>query len=190
MNWTPNPIFYACIAKDTTILAEFNSKDEHLSDLAKKCIEKTPAFHSVFSHTVHGKTYMFFIHDPFVYFGIFDESLEKHNCLLFLKSVKDEFTSMVGKMSPRFSSHCFQGEFSSVFHRLVASSSELDAVNCQREKPDVLSDDDVSSGSMLPRVRYDWNKQVMVVLSLDFMVCVGLFVTWLWVCNGFQCIAN
>ncbi|KAI3818054.1 hypothetical protein L1987_11856 [Smallanthus sonchifolius] len=184
MNRTPNPIFYACIAKDTAILAEFNSKDAHLSDLAKKCLEKTPAFHSVFSHTVHGKTYMFFIHDPFVYFGIFDEPLEKHNCLLFLKSVKDEFTSMVGTMSHRLSSHCFQGEFSSVFHRLVASSSD------RREKPDVLSDDDVSSGSILPRVRYVWNKQVMVVLSMDLMVCVGLFVIWLWVCNGFQCVAN
>ncbi|CAH1430201.1 unnamed protein product [Lactuca virosa] len=144
MSWNPNLIFYACIAKDTTILAEFNSKDADLGDLAKKCLEKTPPFHSIFSHTVHGETYMFFILDPFVYFGIFDESLEKPECLLFLKSVKNAFTSMIdncssGMMKQRLYSpnwHCFQGEFSPVFQQLLASNLEFDATSSAADLKD------------------------------------------------------
>lgn len=250
MSWNPNLIFYACIAKDTTILAEFNSKDADIVELAKKCLERTPPFHSTFSHTVHGETYMFFILDPFVYFGIFDESLDKPECLFFLKSVKDAFTSMIdncssGTMKQRLyspNSHCFQGEFSPVFHQLLALNSEFDAtspaglkhdhresLNSVRRKNkgstpllrdssseglkmkkrffgeankdgleegkldlDVLSNDDgsLSNGSRLQRARCIWKKQAMVVLSMDLIVCVGLFVIWLWFCNGFQCIAN
>ncbi|KAL4574750.1 hypothetical protein LXL04_021586 [Taraxacum kok-saghyz] len=133
MNWNPNLILYTCIAKDTTVLAEFNSKDEHLSDLAKKCLEKTPPFHSIFSHTVHGKTYMFFILNRFIYFGIFDESLEKPQCLLFLKSVKDAFTNMIDnrrtikqRLYPPIP-HCFQREFTPVFHHLLSSNPSSDS---------------------------------------------------------------
>ncbi|XP_076897791.1 phytolongin Phyl2.1-like [Bidens hawaiensis] len=182
MNWSHNLIFYVCMAKDTTILAEFNSNTRDLSDLAKRCLQRTPAFHSMFSHTVHGNTYMFFIDDPFVYFGIFDESLEKHKCLLLLKNVKDVFT---GTMNPN--SHCFQGEFSHVFRQLVASKSELSSKDGHEEDKSkyCFSDDDVSGGN-----RYVWDKQVMLVLSLDLVACASLFVIWLWVCDGFQCVAN
>ncbi|KAL3524416.1 hypothetical protein ACH5RR_017250 [Cinchona calisaya] len=122
----PNLVYYACIAKGTTILAEFNSKDADLGSLALKCLEKTPPFHSVFSHTVRNRTYTFFIEDPFAYFAIFDENLENSEGLAFLKSVRDSFKEVVGSSSAKkrlqkLSSHCFQGEVSPVFHHLLAS---------------------------------------------------------------------
>ncbi|KVI04656.1 phytolongin Phyl2.2 [Cynara cardunculus var. scolymus] len=240
MSRNPDLFFYVCIAKHTTILAEFNSKDADLGDLAKKCLDRTPSYHSIFSHTVHGQTYMFFILDPFVYFGIFDELLEKPECLSFLMSIKDEFTSMIdecssGTMKQRLhspNSHCFQGELSPVFQHLMGSYSEFNITfspiglkgdhresleyvrrnnssleglkmkkrffgeankdELEEEKLDALSDDDitVSSGRRLQKAKYIWKKQVMVVLSIDFIVCVVFFLIWLWVCRGFQCIAS
>ncbi|KAK1415184.1 hypothetical protein QVD17_30956 [Tagetes erecta] len=192
MSLNPNLILYTCIAKDTTILADFVSKHADLSDTANKCLEKTPAFHSVFSHTVNGKTYMFFIYDPFVYFGIFDESLERHACLLFLESVKNVFMCMMNNDTVNkctLSSHCFQGEMSPLFHQLMGLNSELDSKDgLEEDKYGVSSDDDVSRPR---RVRYVWkNEQVMVVLFMDFVVCAGLFVIWLCVCNGFRCVSN
>lgn len=188
MTWNPNSIIYVCIAKHTTILAEFNSKDApDLTDLANNCLHKTPPFHSVFSHTVNGNTYMFFISDPFVYFGIFNESLEKPDCLLFLKSVKEAFTSMIdncnsGTMKQRLNDYQ-RGSLDSVRRKKRCNKDELE---------EERSDDDVSVSSVcrLQRGRYIWKKQMMVVLSMDLVVCAGLFVIWLWVCNGFQCVAN
>ncbi|KAJ0765092.1 putative Longin-like domain superfamily protein [Helianthus annuus] len=187
MNWSPNSIFYTCIAKHTTILAEFNpNNSSHLTDLANKCLEKTPAFHSVFSHTVHNRTYMFFINDPFVYFGIFDHSLDKHNCLLFLKNVEQVFSGMIefdklssGTMNP--SSHCLQRELSPVFRQLVGAKWEMNSKDGSDE------DDGISSRC---RCRCVWDKQVMVVLCMDVVVCVSLFVIWLWVCDGFRCVTD
>lgn len=120
----PDVLRYACIAKGTTVLAEFNSRDETLGDLAAKCLEKTPAFHSTFSHTVRSRTYSFFIVNPFVYFAIFDVKLENSEGLAFLKSVRDSFENVLNgdsgkKRLEHLSSHCFQGEFNPVFHQLL-----------------------------------------------------------------------
>nr|GMC80149.1 phytolongin Phyl2.2-like [Ipomoea batatas] len=45
-------VHYACVAKDNIVLAKFNSEDAHLGALAMRCLEKTPEFHSMFTHTV------------------------------------------------------------------------------------------------------------------------------------------
>nr|GLL42352.1 phytolongin Phyl2.1 [Ipomoea trifida] len=45
-------VHYACVAKDNVVLAKFNSEDAHLGALAMRCLEKTPEFHSMFTHTV------------------------------------------------------------------------------------------------------------------------------------------
>ncbi|CAI9092581.1 OLC1v1027865C1 [Oldenlandia corymbosa var. corymbosa] len=128
----PNLIYYACVARGTIILAEFNSKHADLGSLARECLGKTPPLHSVFSHTVRQRTYTFLIEDPFVYFAIFDEKLENSEGLAFLKGVKEAFNDVAGTNSGKkrlehLSSHSFQGEFNPVFHQLL-TCGDLDAV--------------------------------------------------------------
>lgn len=126
-------ILYACIAKGTIILAEFNSRVEDLGSLVMNCLEKTPQFHSVFSHTVRNKTYMFIADHPFVYFGIFDGNLEKSSCFSFLKSVTDSFNLILDqnplKRLTTLNAHCFQGDFNPMFHQLLASPISLEVLN-------------------------------------------------------------
>ncbi|KAL2542270.1 SNARE-like superfamily protein [Abeliophyllum distichum] len=133
----PNLVHYACISRGTMVLAEFNSKDERLGSIAGKCLEKTPPFHSTFSHTVRSQTYTFLIDDPFVYFAIFDEKLEKFEGLGFLRSVKEAFDKFfqgdLGKKRlERVTSHCFQGELNPVFHRLLGPGPELEVPRGER----------------------------------------------------------
>ncbi|GAA0141388.1 hypothetical protein LIER_35383 [Lithospermum erythrorhizon] len=129
MGFNRNLILYACIAKEKTILAEFNAKDHpDLSLLALKCLEKTPPLHSVFSHTIRGKTYMFLIIKPFTYFAIYDENLENPIGLAFLDSIKEAFSDvgLIHKELDSLCSHCFQGEFNPVFHQLLTVSGEME----------------------------------------------------------------
>ncbi|KAL2550780.1 SNARE-like superfamily protein [Forsythia ovata] len=128
----PDLVHYACIAKGTTVLAEFNSRDESLSSIAAKCLEKTPRLHSTFTHTVRAQTYTFLIDDPFAYFAIFDQSMENLEGLAFLKSVKEAFDVVFNgdlgkKKLERLTSHCFQGEFNPVFHQLAGPGPEMDS---------------------------------------------------------------
>lgn len=151
-NMYSNMIFYSCIAKGTTILAEFLSKNEDLGAIALKCLEKTPRFHSMYSHTVRNRTYLYLIDDPFVYFGIFDVNLEKPLCASFLKSVIVSFNRILMKNSIKrldgLKPHCFQGEFHPVFSQLVASPLGV-------ESPDsgklVMSEGDDSGSSISVR---------------------------------------
>lgn len=142
---------YACVAKDNTVLAEFNSEDADLGALAIRCLEKTPEFHSMFTHTVRRRTYTFLIEIPFVYFAIFDEKMEKSEGLAFLRSVKEGFDSFVEggsstkKRLEHAASHCFQGEFNPVFHQLLASMSDTEEAP---HSPRKIGHDRSGSGSM------------------------------------------
>ncbi|KAL8050753.1 hypothetical protein ABFX02_06G101000 [Erythranthe guttata] len=264
MNPDPDLIHYACIAKGTTVLAEFNSKDAALGAIAAKCLAETPPFHATFTHTVRSKTYTFLIDDPVVYFAIFDERLEKSEGLAFLKSVRDAFAgvSKGDKSLESLSSHCYQGEFNPVFRQLLGSGRvHMDAIgsprgqrlgengvlqygsgplrgrpkpNSEKELKKMKSrllgefnfgrrngvkkeeNDECSgggngsgsgssgelsinnksgvlySGELLghQNAKKIWKKQVWFILSLDFVICVILFVVWLWICSGFKCIRS
>ncbi|XP_059304580.1 phytolongin Phyl2.2-like [Lycium ferocissimum] len=127
----PSLVHYACVAKGTIILAEINSKDADLGSLALKCLEKTPPLHTFFSHTIRNRTYVFLIENPFVFFAIFDEKIEKSDGLLFLRRVKDAFGEVIERSSgkkrlDKIHSHCFQGELNPVFHQLLDSSIDVD----------------------------------------------------------------
>lgn len=247
-NLDPDMIYYACIAKETTILAEFNSKDADLGSVALKCLEKAPELHSDFYHSVHNRTYMFIFERPYTYFAIFDENLDRPSCFLFLNSVTDSFNLIldrnpVKRLTP-ISSHCFQGDFSPVFHQLLEPHSDLDVVppsagktgaddgsvrngstpllggsakkrflghftGANKNKKKVMPKEskvDVSCehhdflggsfGSHNKNGLFDddkakrvWRKHVWMVLSLDFILCVMLFIIWLCICRGFECLA-
>ncbi|KAK8484401.1 hypothetical protein V6N13_046768 [Hibiscus sabdariffa] len=120
----PNLILYACIAKGTTILAEFSCKEPGIESLAQKCIEKTPPFHSMFSHTASKRTHTFLIDDPFVYFIISREDLHKSESFWFLdrlKTASEDFllTGLIGGTDD-LTPNCLQSRFNPVFSELMA----------------------------------------------------------------------
>lgn len=125
----PNLIYYACIAKNTTILAQF-SKESDLKDLAQQCIEKAPPHHSMFSHTVRERTYTFLLEDPFVYFAIFSQDLDHSEGIWFLNRLKSGFQESIKGGSTKgfdnFSSLCFQAEFDVIVREIMALNLKLD----------------------------------------------------------------
>ncbi|XP_002516661.2 phytolongin Phyl2.2 [Ricinus communis] len=126
----PDLIFYACISKGPTTLAEFtSSKEPGIEDIAKRCIERTPPLHSTFSHTVRRKTYTFLINDPVAYFVISHESLEKSECFWFLNRVKIAFEEFSGanpvKDFDELTYNCFQEQFCPIFRNILSLNVEL-----------------------------------------------------------------
>ncbi|KAL2249072.1 phytolongin Phyl2.2 [Sesamum indicum] len=152
----PDLIHYACIAKGTTVLAEFNSKDAALGEIAAKCLEVTPPFHATFTHTVRSRTYTFLIEDPFVFFAIFDEKMESAERLAFLKSVRDAFAGVAKstKNLKSLNSHCFQGEFNPVFRQLLGLGLDrleyLESPTGQRLGPSGILHSDPVMGTSKP----------------------------------------
>ncbi|KAF7816682.1 phytolongin Phyl2.2 [Senna tora] len=126
----PNAIYYACIAKGTTILAQHRSQEPEILELAAKCLALAPLHHSMFSQTVKKRTYTFSFDDPFVYFAIFDAELVKSEAIRFLDRIKcalDEI--MKGRPitdSDDFSPLCFQSQFDPVFRESTASDLDLE----------------------------------------------------------------
>ncbi|XP_041009803.1 phytolongin Phyl2.2-like [Juglans microcarpa x Juglans regia] len=252
----PNLILYACIAKETTILSQF-TREPDLEHLALKCIEKTPPYHSFFSHNIRSRAYTFLIEDPFVYFAVFNEDLEQSERLWFLNHVKCAFEKVIEGGALKGINHlsflCLQKQCDPIFYEIKASdlslvnvsprteskgsrNPSLDSVNGMKmvitpllgskpckalkkkkrmggegtgvpkggaldDKMDVFHDvNGVYKDFTLPvqkgfandrqKAKQIWRKHVWVVLLLDLFVCSVLFVIWLWVCRGFNCIAG
>lgn len=125
----PNLVLYACIARGTTILAEFNRDQPDLPPLALKCIELTPPHHSIFSQTRHRRTYTFLIDDPFVYFGIFDDALSKSEGTNFLSKLKAGFLELIKNGSIKNSSNLgpspgMQAKFDAILRGLMQTGSD------------------------------------------------------------------
>ncbi|KAE8712824.1 hypothetical protein F3Y22_tig00110223pilonHSYRG00110 [Hibiscus syriacus] len=122
-------ILYACIAKGPTILAEFSRKEPGIESLAQKCIEKTPPFHSVFSHTASKKSHTFVIDDPFVYLIISHEDLVKSESFWFLNRLKIAFEDflLTGPIlcTDDLTPNCIQSHFNPIFSELMALDVEL-----------------------------------------------------------------
>ncbi|XP_021280788.1 phytolongin Phyl2.2 [Herrania umbratica] len=148
----PNLIFYACIAKGPTILAEFSSKDEGIESLAQKCIEKSPPFHSMFSHTVSKRTYTFLIDGPFAYFIICQEDLDKSESFWFLNRLKCAFedfleTGLIAgtdNMTP----NCLQSYFDPIFSEIMALDMEL-VTSPSKESQDPSLDSNKGKGTVV-----------------------------------------
>lgn len=120
----PSLVFYACIAKGSIILGEFSSKEPGIPEtLAQECIDKTPQYHSVFSHTVCNRTYTFLINGPLTYFVIHDENLDKGESFWFLNRVKSAFEEVFETRSilnfDNVTNHCFQAQFDAVFCEIM-----------------------------------------------------------------------
>lgn len=141
-------IFYACVARGTTILADFSPGESDLEALALKCVESTPPFHLLYSYTTGKRIYCFLIEDPFVFFAIIDQGLGKSRGFRFLDRLKTSFASVLKRHSIKIMDHlnslCFQEEFGPVIRSSMHLSGEGD---------DQVKDPDPSKGENAGAIR-------------------------------------
>ncbi|KAK4793751.1 hypothetical protein SAY86_024186 [Trapa natans] len=134
----PKHVLYTCIARGTSIIAEFNRDQPDLPPLARKCIELTPPHHSIFSQTHRRRAYTFLIDDPLVYFGIFDDALSKSERIRFLSKVKADFLELIKNGSIKNSTSNLvptpgeQAQFDTILRGLLQSGLDSESVSSPR----------------------------------------------------------
>ncbi|KAK8939733.1 hypothetical protein KSP40_PGU019969 [Platanthera guangdongensis] len=125
-------IFYASVSHATTVLADFlppaivpsGGGGGDLAALAATCLEASPHFHLLYTHTANRRIYAFLMSDRVLFFAIADDSLGRSTVLLFLHRLREATIHSAlrrvisGDPLPR---HCLQHELLPVIRRLVAS---------------------------------------------------------------------
>ncbi|XP_059636579.1 phytolongin Phyl1.1-like [Cornus florida] len=273
-----NTVHYCCVSKGTRILYAYSGGDHEIENLAARCLERTPPYHTWYFHTMCEKTFGFLMEDGYVYFVIMDEGLGNSGVLQFLENVRSEFKKVARKGSSRsisnLNSLCIEEQLVPVIRHLITtlervsnpsnewqgkspsphhmdlSPSSSNNANEQIEvststkipllgksskqekrkmKDHVIAirdieleehrkstdrgvkgnsgtlDSDnqgavVSSGSLqkdmgsmrirsgTQSIRKKWCRLVRIVLAVDAAVCLVLFVIWLGICGGTDCI--
>eukprot|EP01018_Ginkgo_biloba_P013834 Gb_00906 [translate_table: standard] len=122
-----NLVYYSCVSRASTILAQYNDGDDaELERVAVECLERIPPFHSRFTHTTRNRRFSFLMDSSFVYCAIVDEALGKVRVFAFLEQVRDEFKKLLkAKSLLNNGEESLQGsglddEFAPIFRCLVA----------------------------------------------------------------------
>lgn len=117
-----NLVYYASVAKGTTVLAEHKIVGEDLAALAVECLEKVPPLHSRFTYTTKRRMFNFLMDDAFTYCAIMDEALGKRKAFAFLERVRDEFKLLLrsrGLDGHGLEAYGLVDDFAGVFKHLV-----------------------------------------------------------------------
>ncbi|KAH7416052.1 hypothetical protein KP509_14G072900 [Ceratopteris richardii] len=94
-------VYYAAVAKDSVILAEYISDgNRDMSTIAISCLKNLPPLHSRFSHTTRQHRFICIMDDVFTHCAILDEALSKEDAFSFLQKNKDAFNSLYMGNSP------------------------------------------------------------------------------------------
>lgn len=92
MGSVTNLVYYASVARGSTVLADYKKSKEDLADIAvAECLEKVPPFHNKFTYTMKQRMFIFLMDGPLTYCAIVDEALGKLKGTQFLELVRDEF---------------------------------------------------------------------------------------------------
>lgn len=129
-------IFYASVSQATTVLADFlppsivpaagggGAAAADFAALAANCLEASPRFHLLYTHTANRRIYAFLMSDRLLFFAIADDSLGRSAVLLFLHRLRDatihsaQRRVISGDPLPH---HCLQDELLPLIRRLVTS---------------------------------------------------------------------
>ncbi|KAG1331219.1 phytolongin Phyl1.1-like [Cocos nucifera] len=133
----PGNMVFCCVSKGNRILHKFNGGDRELEALAERCLEKAPALHSWYSHTVGSRTFSFLMDGNFTYFAIADPSTGNLETRWFLKRFRDSFKA---------SKNGFQDELVPVIGRLISS---LENMSRNQSSDSASADGSTNSATML-----------------------------------------
>lgn len=117
-----NLVYYASVARGSTVLADHKKAKEDLSDVAVECLEKVPPFHNQFTYTIKQRMFIFLMDGAFTYYAIVDEALGKLKGMQFLEHVRDEFKLLLrsrGLDGSRLERNALVADFAGVFKHLV-----------------------------------------------------------------------
>lgn len=124
MDPLPSLVYYAAIAKGTTILAEYVAEGNiDLPAIASACLENVPPLHIRFSYTTNQRRFICLLDGVLTYCAIMDEALSKADAFSFLQKMRDAFKSF-GKgrgMSLTLGAHFLDEEMVPVMRNLAAS---------------------------------------------------------------------
>lgn len=129
MGSIPKTVYYCCVSKGSRILYEYSGGDPEIEKMASMCLERSPAYHTWYFHTMGKKIFGFLMEDEYVYFAIVDENLGKIGVLKFLEHVRDEFKKVAKKGSSRSFSNSnslrLQEQLVPVIRQLITSLEQV-----------------------------------------------------------------
>ncbi|XP_020585711.1 phytolongin Phyl1.1-like [Phalaenopsis equestris] len=192
-------ILFCSISKANRILYS-HSLDRNLESLAFAALQSAPSFHSFYSHTAGDRTFAFlFDEGGHTYFAIAERSA---SLLRFLELMRDRFRNSVNE--DRLVSIVHNSPSSALMKTaeaplLIRSVGDEEGMGSPGEMwiempvepagPMPLQKSLSARAWMQQNGRRLWWRHVKILVAIDLLLCLVLFLIWLAVCRGFQCIA-
>jgi hypothetical protein len=184
-----HPLLYACVFRDTALVAELASTSSHdLPALAANLVAGAPPHHRHLTHSAGGRAHALLLAPPLALAAVsLAPQLPAPQLLLFLRRLRCLPETRMHDEMPRLAMRLPlppDDEGALALEADEVAAAEAEAEEAARRTP--KREGRPGRGT----AAWTWRRQLWVVIILDLVLLCLLFGAWLLVCRGFSCIGR
>ncbi|RLN22287.1 uncharacterized protein C2845_PM07G40310 [Panicum miliaceum] len=191
-----HPLLYACVFRDTHLVAELPTDADDLPPLAAALVAAAPPHHRHLTHSAAGRAHALLLAPPLALAAVSRAPhLPAAQLLLFLRCLRCLPEDRMRDEMPRLAMRLplptdDEAALAREEHDVAAAEAEAeeaarrDAELAARRTP--KRDRQRHGGT----AAWAWRRQLWIVILVDLVLLAVLFAAWLAVCRGFSCIGR
>ncbi|PUZ58869.1 hypothetical protein GQ55_5G542000 [Panicum hallii var. hallii] len=193
-----HPLLYACVFRDTHLVAELPTDADDLPPLAAALVAAAPPHHRHLTHSAAGRAHALLLAPPLALAAVSREpQLPAAQLLLFLRRLRCLPEDRMRDEMPRLAMRLplptdDEAALAREAHDVAAAEAEAeeaarrDAELAARRTPKRDRHRHRHGGA----AAWAWRRQLWIVILVDLVLLAVLFAAWLAVCRGFSCIGR
>ncbi|KAL6627039.1 hypothetical protein ACP70R_030765 [Stipagrostis hirtigluma subsp. patula] len=188
-----HPLLYACVFRDTALVAELAAADD-LAPLAAALVAAAPPHHRHVTHTAGGRAHALLLAPPLALAAVsLAPQLPASQLLLFLRRLRCLPEAAMRDEMPRLALRlpldpADEGALAREAEEVAAAEAE--AEEAARRDAELAARRTPKREGRRGGPASAWRRQLWMVILADLVLLCVLFGAWLAVCRGFSCIGR
>ncbi|KAG2585933.1 uncharacterized protein LOC120674201 [Panicum virgatum] len=193
-----HPLLYACVFRDTHLVAELPTDADDLPPLAAALVAAAPPHHRHLTHSAAGRAHALLLAPPLALAAVSRAPhLPAAQLLLFLRRLRCLPEDRMRPEMPRLAMRLPLPTDDEA--ALAREARDVAAAEAEAEAQEAARRDAELAARRTPKrdrhhhggaAAWAWRRQLWMVILVDLVLLAVLFAAWLAVCRGFSCIGR
>lgn len=194
-----HPLLYACVFRDTALVAELAGTSADCADLpplVANLVAGAPPHHRHLTHSAGGRAHALLLAPPLALAAVsLAPQLPASQLLLFLRRLRCLPEARMHDEMPRLAMRLplppdDEGALAREAHEVAAAEAEAEAEEASRRDAEIAARRTPKREGRRDTAAWAWRRQLWMVIIVDLVLLCVLFGAWLAVCRGFSCIGR
>ncbi|CAO2161730.1 unnamed protein product [Urochloa humidicola] len=189
-----HPLLYACVFRDTHLVADLHTDADDLPPLAAALVAAAPPHHRHLTHSAAGRAHALLLAPPLALAAVSRAPhLPAAQLLLFLRRLRCLPEDRMRDEMPRLAMRLPlppDDEAALAREEHDVAAAEAEAEEAARRDAELAARRTPKRDHRGGAAAWAWRRQLWMVILVDLVLLAVLFAAWLAVCRGFSCIGR